>query len=115
MASLEQEEGERTPNTRIARVDTHSLEGCNVGARILGDTSNGETNQKKTYLYVPPRIDDEWYQVDLPELSKNKPSTVFHQDWLGSCSSISSSCCEESQEKLGRYRFMYKDFYVFVG
>ena len=74
--------------------------------------TNGRTENKggdktpKVHVHVPPRIDDEWYQVDAPEPSTERPFSVY-SDWLGSHSALYSYEIAESPEVLGFFLLFY--------
>ena len=66
------------------------------------EESKGSDKPAKVHVHVPPRIDDEWYQVDAPEPSAVKPDTEY-SDWLGSHSALCSSSSAELPEVLGDF------------
>lgn len=65
------------------------------------EENKGGDKPAKVHVHVPPRIDDEWYQVDAPEPSMARPPTEY-SDWLGSHSALCSYNCAESPEVLGK-------------
>ena len=93
-------------------------DGSNAGRNHSNNSiTNTRTENKggdrpaKVHVHVPPRIDDEWYQVDAPEPSAERPSCVY-SDWLGSHSALCSYEIAESPEVLG-YFFSFIMLHIF--
>lgn len=87
-------------NESISRNANNSLNSGDNSIINSREEKKGGEKTSKVHVHVPPRIDDEWYQVDVPEPSATRPTSEY-SDWLGSHSALCSHDCAESPDALG--------------